>query len=302
MAARTTPAPGSGRWPSFIIRLLSRLPLPLLYLLADTLYGLLYHVFRFQRALVTDNLAACFPQRPEAEVRRLAAAAYRNALHILFETIGSLGMDDGALLERIPVENPELIESLVREHRTVITAAAHHGNWEWLQLASSARVETPVTALYKSLNRSAIDALLLQLRSRFGSRLLEARTALPELLKSAREPGVIALVADQAPRPEEEKYWGTLLGRDTAFYPGLERLARLFRAPVVFAHLQRTGRGRYRVRFEQIASPPYEGSEGAIMDAYIQAVERQIREAPQDWFWPYKRWKYQRPLYDSSGS
>ena len=69
-------------------------------------------------------------------------------------------------------------------------------------------------ALYKPLGRAGLDAFVQQLRGRFGSRLIVARTALPQLLQFARTPGVIALVADQVPRPDDEQYWGVLLGRD----------------------------------------------------------------------------------------
>jgi lauroyl/myristoyl acyltransferase len=34
------------------------------------------------------------------------------------------------------------------------------------------------------------------------------------------------------------------------------------------------------------------------MEPYIRTVENQIIEAPQDWFWAYKRWKYKKPLYE----
>jgi lauroyl/myristoyl acyltransferase len=34
------------------------------------------------------------------------------------------------------------------------------------------------------------------------------------------------------------------------------------------------------------------------MEPYIRAVEKQIIEAPQDWFWAYKRWKYKKPVYE----
>jgi len=30
------------------------------------------------------------------------------------------------------------------------------------------------------------------------------------------------------------------------------------------------------------------------METYVQAVEKQVRAAPQDWLWFYKRWKYRR--------
>jgi len=282
-----------------LIRFLARLPLPLLYMLADMLFVLFFHLIRFQRELVGENLGRAFPQQSQRATRRLAAQSYRHAIHILFETIKCLSFNDHDLAQRVEIENTELIDSLLDHHQTILAAASHHCNWEWLQMACSARLGVPLAALYKSLNHSGIDALLLQMRSRYGSKLIETKSSLPELVKFARHPGVIAMVADQGPRPDEEKYWSRFLGRDTAFFPGLEKLARLLKAPVVFVRMKRVRRGHYRIRFEVLTEPPYRQQSGAIMEPYIQALEKQIIEAPQDWFWAYKRWKYKKPVYEA---
>jgi KDO2-lipid IV(A) lauroyltransferase len=278
-----------------LIRLLTRLPLPLLYTLADILFVVFFRLLRFQRRLVEDNLRGAFPEQSPAAIRRLAAHSYRNAIHILFETIRCFSFSDRDLAQRVEIENMALIDTLRQQHGTVLAAASHQCNWEWLQLACAARLEAPLAVIYKPLNHQGIDALLAQLRRRHGTELIEARNSLSQLIRFAQTPGVIALVADQAPRREEEKYWSRFLGRDTAFLPGLEKLARFLKAPVVFVHMSRLRRGHYRIRFEVLTEPPYRKQNGEIMQPYIQAVEKQIIEAPQDWFWVYKRWKHKKP-------
>lgn len=285
------------RWLLMLMRLLGRVPLRLLYPLADALFFTLFHLFGFQRALARDNIARAFPKLPGTRVARLAAQSARNAAHVVFETIAAGGFSEVELARRVVIENPRLITRLAQEHRTVITVAAHHANWEWLQLACAAQLNTPLAALYKPLGHAGLDTFLQQVRGRFGSHLVVARTALPQLLQFARQPGVIALVADQLPRPDEEQYWSVLLDRDTAFFPGPEQLARLLKAPLVFAHMQRLRRGYYRVRFEVLAQPPYPQPDGELMERYIRALETQIRAAPQDWVWVYKRWKYRKSVY-----
>ncbi len=288
----------SEQWLATLIRRTARLPMPLLYLIADTLYALSFHLLRFQRKLVEDNLRGAFPDRSRAAIRRLAAHSYRNTVHMLFESIKGATLPAGELARRVQIDNPELIDELLERYPTVITVAAHHGNWEWLQLACSHHFQVPLAALYKSLNHPGIDIPLQAARSRFGSHLIEARNALPELIRFSRQAGIIALVADQGPRPDEEKYWACFLGRDTAFYPGPEKLARLLKAPTVFVHMQRLRRGYYRIHFELLTTPPYAQEAGAVMEAYVRAVEQQVLAAPGDWVWMYKRWKYRKPLYE----
>jgi KDO2-lipid IV(A) lauroyltransferase len=288
----------SEQWLAILIRLLARLPLPMLYLIADTLFILAFYLLRYQRKLVENNLQSAFPEHSPIAIRQLAASSYRNTAHMLLESIkgGTLTTED--LARRVEMENPEVIYTLLEQYPTVVTVAAHHGNWEWMQLACSSRLAVPLAALYKPLNHPGIDIPLQESRSRFGSLLIEAKQALPELLKFARQPGIIALVADQGPRPDEEKHWARFLGQDTAFYPGPEKLARLLKAPLVFVHMERLRRGYYRIKFEVLLKPPYRQDPGAIMDTYIKAVERQVLKAPQDWVWMYKRWKYQRSMYE----
>ena len=174
---------------------------------------------------------------------------------------------------------------------------SHCGNWEWLQLACAAQLDARLAAVYNPLNHPGVDTLLLELRERFGSTLVDAGNALPALIGFARGGGVIALNADQGPRREDDKYWSDFLGIETAFFTGPEKLARLFKAPVVFVAVQRLRRGCFRVCFQHLTHPPYSQATGEIMQPYVEAVQRQIRHAPEDWFWRYKRWKYKKPLY-----
>lgn len=281
-----------------LVRTLNHLPLPAMYLLADLLFMLLFYLFRYQRRLITENLSRAFPDYSGTEIHRVAARSYRNSLDLLFETVKAITMEKDELRYRTTLENPELLDQLAGKHRTIIVAGAHQGNWEWLQLACSAELEQPLAALYKPLNHKRLDALLLDLRSRFGGTLIAATSPLPALLQFARTPGLIALNADQGPRPDEEKYWSQFLNRDTAFFPGLEKLARLLDAPVVFVHTRRKARGYYQASFAIVTEDPRSLPENMIMERYIRCVEEQIREAPADWLWLYKRWKYRRSVYD----
>ena len=280
-----------------LIGLLSRLPLPLLYAISDLLFLLLFHVLRFQRRLMVENLERAFPEKSRGEIRKLAARSYRHALDFLFETIKAWRFDTEALRRHVRIENPELLSELLRRHKVVVALTSHCGNWEWLQLACAAQLDARLAAVYNPLNHPGVDTLLLELRERFGSTLVDAGNALPALIGFARGGGVIALNADQGPRREDDKYWSDFLGIETAFFTGPEKLARLFKAPVVFVAVQRLRRGCFRVCFQHLTHPPYSQATGEIMQPYVEAVQRQIRHAPEDWFWLYKRWKYKKPLY-----
>jgi len=277
-----------------VIRTLGRLPLPLLYLIADVLYLLLYHIIRLERNVIAGNLRRAFPDMPRQRRRRIAAASYRNTLHILFEAIYAQRMPETELRRRVQFDNPELLDRLLDRHGKVLAVAAHQGNWEWLEMASSLCMSAPLATLYKPLNHPGIETLLNQTRERFGGRMIAAQRALPRLVRLTRERSIVALLADQGPQPHEEKYWTTFLNQETAFYPGVEKLARLLEMPLVFTHVTRTGRGCYRVRFELLGEPPLTEPEGELMERYVRTVEQQVLDHPEAWLWAYRRWKYRK--------
>ena len=280
-----------------LLKALSYLPLPLLYLCADIGHIVLYHVLRYERRLVEENIARAFPEKTASDQARLSRQSYRNILSVLAEVLKSPRMDPSDIKRRVQLRNPELLIQYTRNEQSVIALAAHHCNWEWLLLGCCVHLPVPVDAVYKPIKRPYLDSLLLESRTRFGAHLIPARDTVAAIMQRHRELRLLAMVADQAPRREDEKHWSRFLHQDTAFYPGAGRIAVMTGKPVVFIGMRRIRRGYYEISVEPICEDPHVKGAGAVMEQYIQAVERQVRESPADWLWFYQRWKYAKPLY-----
>lgn len=281
-----------------ILRGLARLPLPVLYALGDLLYLIVYHLLRYERELVRDNLQRAFPDMPEAELRGVMRRSYRNLITVLMEVIKAQRISPAAIRRRVNIVNPEFLDRYLSDGGSLIALAAHQCNWEWLLLAASQAIPVQLDAVYKPIKKNLLDDLLHASRTRFGAHLIPAKQAFIEIMQRRKRQRIIAMVADQGPHADEDKYWSRLLDRDTAFYPGAEKIAELAKLPVIFIAMQRVRRGHYEIRFQPIAEPPYEKGSHAVMERYIQRVEEQIRRSPEDWLWIYKRWKYEKPLYE----
>jgi len=106
------------------------------------------------------------------------------------------------------------------------------------------------------------------------------------------------MLADQVPLRKEDKRWLTFLGRDTAFFVGAEKIARMTKYPAIFVNIRRVRRGHYTVRFEPLLEPPYGRDDHTLTDRFAAAVEQQILEQPEGWLWVHRRWKYPKPMYD----
>src|SRR6185503_14913365 len=119
----------NGMW---ILRLLSLLPLGVLYVLSDCLYVAIYHIWRFRRQLSLSNLRHSFPDKSPAELERICRQAYRNACALIAEVLKGSVLSAQELRRRVRIVNPEAIEEFTGAGQSVVLLASHHCNWEWL--------------------------------------------------------------------------------------------------------------------------------------------------------------------------
>ena len=282
----------------FLLKLLSRLPLGILYVLTDGLYLLIYHVWRFRRQLSLSNLRNSFPDRPAAELEQIARLSYRNACNMIAEVLKGAVMDGRELRQRVQILNAETLAPFIRAGQPVVLLASHHCNWEWLLLTICLEQKISVDAVYKPLRVAAIDRFMLETRSRFGGHPIPVQDFLVEVLKRRGDARIIALVADQTPPYQEEKHWTRFLNQDTAFFVGADKIARIMRAPVFFVGMNRVRRGHYEARLQLLVQPPYPDGNIDIIERYARVAESHITLHPADWLWMYRKWKYKKPFYD----
>ena len=280
-----------------LLKLLSRLPLRLLYALTDVLYLLVYHVWRFRRALTRLNLERSFPGKSALEIERISRQSYRNAFDMVAEVTKGAVMAPEQVRSRMRIRNLEVLAPYLESARPVVLLASHHCNWEWLLLASGLELKVGVDAVYKPLRVAAIDRFMFETRSRFGGNPIAVKDFLGEVLKRRGSARIIALVADQTPPREEEKHWTRFLNQDTAFFVGADKIARIIRSPVFFVGIVRTTRGHYEATLQKLAEPPYSPEGSDIIERYARAAEAHIVQHPADWLWMYRKWKYKKPLY-----
>jgi KDO2-lipid IV(A) lauroyltransferase len=280
-----------------LITLLSKIPLPALYMLARSIYFLLYHIIRYRKDVVLRNLQNAFPDKKPKDIETVARHFYRNYSDVIVEMVKTISIDGEALARRIHFSNSHILEDFLSQGQSVIVMLAHHCNIDWLLLACDIKLKYPMDAVYKPLHDKSLDRLLLETRSRFGAKPIPAKNTVLEIMKRKQETRCFAIVPDQTPRAEDEKFWTRFLNQDTAFFLGVEKIARLTRYPVLFMAVKRISRGHYEASFKLIAEPPYTADDHIITEHYTREVEAQIIDSPADWLWSHKRWKHKKPLY-----
>ena len=276
-----------------MLKLLSRLPLSVLYLLSGLAYLLLFYVAKYRRKEVVEHLQQAFPEKTERERLQIAKAFYRNLADVLMESIHSANMNEEEFAQRVEHVNLEVLEPLVKQGSSFILLAGHCNNWEWLLLSTCIKLPIPMDVVYKPLHNKASDKFMYDTRSRFGVEPIDLKEFATEVIKRKGVQRAYSILADQRPGSKGRAHVTEFLNRETRFFIGPEKIAQFVKMPVVFVKMTRVARGHYQVAFEILAEPPYEKKRDhyPVTEQYVRALEQQIKASPEGWLWSNRRWK-----------
>ena len=282
----------------YIVKLLSKLPLPVLYVLSWIVYVLLFYIFGARKQLTLQNLKESFTKQSESERLLIAKNHYKSVCMVVAETIKAISLSKEEIKGRVKFTNLNLLEKYLNNNQSVIIVTAHFCNIEWALYSCAQHINYPVDTIYRTQKVSWLEKLFFELRSQFGITPLPMETCISESVKRAKITRMIAMAADQSPKKDDTPYWHTFLNRDTAFHTGTEKIAKAFKYPILFMSMKRTHKGYYEASLKLIAEPPFTMQPNEIMRRYIMELETLVTESPKDWLWAYRRWKIAKPVYD----
>ena len=278
------------------VAFLSIHPYWLLYLKSDCYYFLLYHLLRYRRKVVRQNLLRSFPDKDEKEVKCIERRFYQNLCDLFVEAPKMLWMKSDGYQSRITYTNLELAQRLYEQGKNVFYAIPHSGNWEWFGKMIPGFTQHKGLAVYKRVENPVFERLMLYIRT-CGSTLemVESNSVLRRLAQLRGTTNAVLMMADQTSHGLATDYWTEFLHQDTCWFTGIERIAKKLDYAIVFVDMRRQGRGRYEVSFELVTDNPKETADGEIMERYVRCVERFIEANPDNWLWSHRRWKHERP-------
>lgn len=280
---------------------LSLLPIGILYLISDCFFLLAYYVVGYRKKVVRENLAFAFPEKSEAQRKAIEKIFFRNLTDSFAETIKLLSISEKEVIKRYHLVNPEIVFERVQHQQVVIGMQAHFFNWEGHVVAFSRRLNRACETVYLKINSPLFDRLMRTIRSRYGGTLVERNSFVKHLIANKNNPRMIGLAADQRPQFSEIRYWTTFMNREAAFFEGGEKMAKKFNLPVIYGEIQKTKRGHYSYTYKVLALPPYnDHPPHSITDAYVAAVEKNIRKQPALYLWSHNRWKEKKPIGNST--
>ncbi|MTI21646.1 hypothetical protein E1176_11500 [Fulvivirga sp. RKSG066] len=279
----------------FAIKLLSRLPLSVLYLIAEVLYLFAYYIVGYRKKVVVNNLRNSFPEKSDAELKVIEKEYYKRFTQYLVETLKGITISKEELLKHVKFVNVPDVQHHADAAQSIVVIASHQFNWEWALQVGCVVLPFPVDAVYKRLSNDKYDKLMLNARSRFGGKPIEKSRILRAIVKTKDRLRALGIVADQSPRAHAPKYWTTFLNKDTAFFLGPEQIAKIGQFPTYFFKVERQSRGKYTVELIKLSDPPYSKEGHQILDRYVEETEKLIKSDPAGYMWSHRRWKLKKP-------
>ena len=276
----------------FLLNALSRLPLFLLYRLADAFYLLIFYVFRYRRKIVKENLYHALPDKSAAELKAIEREYYKFLSSLFIEIIKMKSISKKELNKRVKFKNTDLVEAYLQNNESVLFCSSHYANYEWVCMAIGLNFSGQHYPIYKPLSSEAFDHWFFKMRSKFGNNMVAMRQTLRAIHTSKNSASMFTFGSDQAPSKEESIYWTNFLNQETSVQLGIEKIAKKTNRPVFYLKINYLKRGYYEVNCVPIYLHPDQTQEYEITEAHTHFLEEMIEEKPAYWLWSHRRWKY----------
>ena len=234
---------GLSRLGTFFLYLLSLLPFWCLYLLADLLFLILYHLTRYRRKVVQQNLRNSFPEKPRAEREAIEKKYYKFLADLMVETVKAISISKKEVIKRMSSPNPELLDTYLNRGRNIVIVTGHYCNWELAALRVSMETGKKRFIVYKPQSNQVFNDFFNHTRARFGATLIAMKETFRKLIQHRNEPTVSILLSDQTPAKNEAVYFAPFLNQPAAVFLGIEKLSKAMDAVVIFCKIERLKKG-----------------------------------------------------------
>lgn len=218
--------------------------------------------------------------------------AYRVNGGAVFEILAMFDrrLPEGELAARCEVEGLEHLRTALAGGRGAVLLASHMGNAALLTIRL-VQDGWPVSVVYRQSRMGSAGFFYTGLAN-YGIQPILANAgirAYGQMLAALKQGRVVFMMLDQGVRNSEDGVTVRFLGKDVPMPAGAAQLARTARAPLLPVATT-AARPLWRFRVE---APVPLGAASVEDDlaTLVATTERHVREQPQLWSWPHRRWR-----------
>src|SRR5881275_2242192 len=276
--------------------LLILLPLPLIFAIGQIGGAIGWLALPHYRKLALRNVRIAFgDELSEKQMRGIVRRHFQRLGANLLCSVKFTRMPMEKILERVRLENFEYAENCFRQKQPFVLCLSHIGSWEFCsQLFPHFAHGQRTATVYQRIRNPHIDRHVREARSRFGLEVFERSEGFGKAIELLRKGGGIGILMDQ--HAGDGGLWTPFFGRLAFTTPLPALLARRSHAKLIAFAVHTDGFARWRA----VAETPIDGVSESIekLTAHSNEIlEKQVRRAPEDWFWVHNRWKTPRPNF-----
>ena len=284
------------------------------YAVADFLAWLAYTLVKSRRRIALENVRAAFPELAAnpAAADRLVRGMFRHLLRVVIELLLlPRKLHTATWRKYLAVPQGALTMPPLLNGRAALIVTAHFGSWELAGYALGL-VGFRTYAIARVLDNPHLERFALQFRQRTGQTIVAKNDDFARLTAALKAGGKVATLADQDAGPRG--VFVDFFGRPASTHKAVALMAMEFDAVMVVMGVPRVRRADYpqrpdfdpgsplaplfyAVRCVDVIDPREYASDPnavrAITARYTAALERLIREYPEQYFWLHRRWKHQ---------
>jgi len=244
------------------------------------------------------NLRVALPDATEVERERILEGVYDNLGRNVLMLARLPRLTPRNISDWVSYDGLEHYQRGIEQGRGVLFLTAHLGGWE-LSSAAHALFGHPMWVMVRTLDNSLLDTLVSQRRRLFGNRVIRKQDAAKLTLKALRNNEAVGILADQNTIGADGVFVD-FFGKPAAATKSVAQFARQTGAAVVFGFaLWQPETGRFVLRFRPLEMVESEDRDADLVENTQRcqaAIERVVKEHPEQWLWIHDRWKRRPPV------
>jgi KDO2-lipid IV(A) lauroyltransferase len=254
---------------------------------------LAFDVFRVRRNVTLINLKNSLgDQKNVKELKKIGRRAYKNIGKSLVEYSLLPSLNEKRISRMAEFEGAENFDEVLKRGKGAILVAGHFGSWELMGAAICQR-GYPVDFLVGEQHNILVDNLMNDYRKSMGIGIIKMGVAAKGVIKALKNNRFVAMLSDQDAGDD-----GTMVNffnRPASTPKGPAAFALKMNAPIILGFIIRANKKKQKIIIEKpIFVQKSENKEENIQkltQAYTSVLEHYIRQYPDHWFWPHRRWK-----------
>jgi len=274
------------------------LPLKACYVLAE-IVGRIYFIFsdKDKDALRKNLRVVLGPDIDDKELDAHVLKVFINFGKYLADFFKFQKVTKEQMDRDIEIEGQHHLDEAMTLNKGVILLSAHIGNWE-LGGAAVAALGYRINAIVLTHKDKKINDLFSGRRSDYNVNGIPLGIRIKQCFKVLKDNQMLAIVVDKDYSGSNECV--EFFGREALMPKGAAAISLRTRSPIVVVTMTRKADDTFRLRFAKPiiyeSSGDHAGDMKCLMRKYLEVVEAQILECPDQWYVFEKIWKPQQTI------